>query len=85
MKSDETRDIPAVLLLSLRCGTLLRALIEGVRERRRYRQVHRCVSLLTIAPEELSEQAQQLELETESLPMNLSSHPARVSVVLTPC
>jgi len=81
---DVRRDIPAVLLFSVRRGTLLRALIEGVKEWRRYRQVHRSVSLLTIAPEKLTEQAKELGLQTEILPMNLSSHPARVSVVLTP-
>ncbi len=68
---DVRRDNPVVLLFSLRRGTPLRALIEGVTEWRRYRQVHRSVSLLTIAPEELSEQAKELGLET--------------GVVLTPC
>ncbi len=81
---DVRRDIPAVLLFSLRRGTLFRALIEGVKEWRRYRQVHRSVSLLTIASEEFAEQARGLGLETEVLPANLSPHPARVSLVLTP-
>ena len=81
---DVRRDIPAVLLFSLRHGTLLHALIEGAKEWRRHRQVHRHVSLLTIALEELAAQAQELGLEPEVLPINLSSHPARVSVVLTP-
>ena len=81
---DVRRDIPAVLLFSLRRGMLLRALIEGVKEGHRHRQVHRSAPLLTIAPEELTQQATELGLDTEILPMNLSSHPARLSVVLTP-
>jgi len=80
---DVRRDIPAVLLFSLRRRTLLRALIEGVKEWRRYRQVHRSVPLLTIAPEELVQQATELRLDVKILPVNLSSHPARLSVVLT--
>ncbi|MCK5439165.1 MAG: class I SAM-dependent methyltransferase, partial [Gemmatimonadetes bacterium] len=80
---DVRRDIPAVLLFSLRRRTLLRALVEGVKEWRRYRRVHRSVPLLTIAPEELAQQAGELGLDAEILPANLSSHPARLSVVLT--
>jgi SAM-dependent methyltransferase len=80
---DVRRDIPAVLLFSLRRGTLLRTVIEGVKEWRRYRHVHSSVSLLMITPDELTQQAKELGLDTEILPVNLSSHPARVSVVLT--